>query len=711
MSDCRLVLPKPYQGFELSLSQSGTQGSCVESRCRGVPALYIIWLVVLAISAVSALPIMGISVVQTGSLGDKLLQEVAEQQFHVMHVSIQAALDEGDYWADFLEGWLRHRPPPLLASELTAQMQDMMMTWLATVARRVAGMCSAFVSEMSPYGRWQFCAARILYNGRVEYHWEYMPNGTTMYEVRTDQYFNLLNTVASWGAYKTKPQFSWPDGRVEWDEPSTWVEGDQVTTEMGQHRMVKVGNASIVNRFWMEDTDWAGVLRTNLNASLAVNPADPPIAFLFSDAGQLITATCGATNRLGKLINVNDSDCGLVSEAYEALKSDGHLLTGSAFYRATLPSGAYLLGLRRVSTTRSGMTPYFLATAYPCDAVDQPVRWTVSLLVIVCMCSLCLTIVVASVLTTRLIAKPLRDVARDLDRCVGLDIAKSFRHSRTPIRELSSILDSLGKVKGTLQAVTKFVPVPVVQRSLRLGEPIAMSMTPTEASVMFLDIQNFTQLTESTETGRLVLSVAAFFDRLSEVVVTHHGTIDKYIGDCMMAFWNTPTLDLHHQLHACEAALACLAAMEDRLPQLLPLRGRIGMEAGPVYAGLFGSQHRMNYTVVGDVVNVASRLESLNKQYDTRILIGPKMHAAVSRRVVAQPLPATVIRGKAERLVPYQLVGLSDPDPDPESESEPGPEPEPPDSPSLERTNSPIVPFPFPLTLPANTPQPLLCPT
>eukprot|EP00667_Euglena_gracilis_P032488 EG_transcript_49959 len=125
-------------------------------------------------------------------------------------------------------------------------MKMMMLTFLSSVARRVGGMCSAFVNEMSVSGGWQFCAARIMYEGNLEYHWEYMPNGTTMYEVRTDQYFNLLDTVDSWNAYKVKPQFSWPDGHVEWDQPSTWVEGDQVTTEMGQHRMVKVGNASIV---------------------------------------------------------------------------------------------------------------------------------------------------------------------------------------------------------------------------------------------------------------------------------------------------------------------------------------------------------------------------------------------------------------------------------------------------------------------------------
>eukprot|EP00667_Euglena_gracilis_P010247 EG_transcript_10427 len=491
------VVPRPYKGFQHALSNSEVQKSDLNqcSAKHGLPAMWMMCLLVLAISAVSALPILGISILQTQSLGDKLLQEIAQQQFNVMHVSIQAALDEGDYWGDYMDGWLRHRPPPLRAANLTADMKTMMLTWLSTVAKRVGGMCSAFVNEMNPYGGWQFCAARILYKGNIEYHWEYMPNSTTMYEVRTDQYFNLLDTVLSWTAYKVKPQYAWPDGHMEWVQPSTWLQDTEVITEMGQYRMVRTGNATILNRFWMDDSDWAKVLRDNLNASFSINQDQPPIAFLFSNMGMLITSTCGVTNRNGNLIRVNESDCDLVRQTYAALGRDGYLAAGSGFYRANLPSGPYLLGMREIQTTRSGMTPYYLATAYPYSAVDQPVRWTISLLVIVTVCIVCGTILVASVLTSRLIAKPLRDVARDLDRCVELDVSKVFDHSRTPIRELCSIIDSVIKVKGTLQAVTKFVPVPVVQRSLRLGEPIAMCMTPTEASILFLDIQNFTKHT------------------------------------------------------------------------------------------------------------------------------------------------------------------------------------------------------------------------
>eukprot|EP00667_Euglena_gracilis_P010509 EG_transcript_10705 len=483
MSVPGVPLQRPSLGLDFATAPPRAHKEEGSPQPRGIRAVWIICLLVLAISAVSALPIMGISIVQTGNMGNTLLQEVAEQQFNVMHVSIQAALDEGDYWADFMEGWLRHHPPPLLAKDLETDVKTLMLTFLTSVARRVGGMCLHFANEVSLLGGWEYCAARIRYRGNTEYHWETLPNAT-MVEVRTDQYFNLQDTVLSWTLPEveyTKPQFQWPDGHVEWEQPSTWLQEDQVITEVVQHRMVKVGNASILNRFWMEDTDWARVLRANLNASIAINPAQPPLAFMFSDAGMLITSTCGATTRDASLlsgkdsdhqagiINVDASNCGLVREVYSALGRDGYLASGSGFYRANLPSGSYLLGLRQIRATRSGATPYYLATAYPFEAVDEPVRWTITMLVVVCVCTVCFTIVAASFVTTHIIDRPLREVALDLDRCVELDVFATFSRTRTPIKELCSIQDSLEKVKGTLQAVTKFVPVPVVQRSLRLG--------------------------------------------------------------------------------------------------------------------------------------------------------------------------------------------------------------------------------------------------
>ena len=139
----------------------------------------------------------------------------------------------------------------------------------------------------------------------------------------------------------------------------------------------------------------------------------------------------------------------------------------------------------------------------------------------------------------------------------------------------------------------------VVKHSLAHGSPIELSMTPTQATIFFLDIESFTRLTETTHTRYLVDNLTLFFERLSNIIVQHRGFIDKYIGDSIMAIWNTPDRLLDHEFQACRAALECLEAAKTPHPGMLLLRARVGMETGPVYAGIFGSLHRMNYTVVG----------------------------------------------------------------------------------------------------------------
>ena len=196
----------------------------------------------------------------------------------------------------------------------------------------------------------------------------------------------------------------------------------------------------------------------------------------------------------------------------------------------------------------------------------------------------------------------------------------------------------------------------VVKQSLTHGLRLEVCMNPTHASIFFLDIVGFTTLTETTPLHVLVPSLAEFFEWLSDIIVCNYGTIDKYIGDCVMAIWNAPHRVPDHEYHACCAALQCVSHIKTPRGARVSLRGRIGLESGPVYAGMFGSRHRMNYTVVGDAVNLASRLEGLNKEYNTDILIGPKMFEAVAGRFHARKIPGVAVKGKAEKLTVYELV-------------------------------------------------------
>jgi adenylate cyclase len=152
---------------------------------------------------------------------------------------------------------------------------------------------------------------------------------------------------------------------------------------------------------------------------------------------------------------------------------------------------------------------------------------------------------------------------------------------------------------------------------------------------------------------------------MTDVIVSgHQGTLDKYIGDAIMAFWGAPREQPDHALRACRAALAMLG----RLPELrarwrsqgLPdVDVGIGINTGPMSVGFVGSEDRFyNYTVLGDAVNLASRLESANREYGTRIILGPATCELVKDAVVARPLDLVRVKGKREPVQIHELLAL-----------------------------------------------------
>jgi adenylate cyclase len=153
---------------------------------------------------------------------------------------------------------------------------------------------------------------------------------------------------------------------------------------------------------------------------------------------------------------------------------------------------------------------------------------------------------------------------------------------------------------------------------------------------------------------------------MTEVIVSRHqGTLDKYMGDAIMAFWGAPRPQPDHALRACAAALDMVAELERlregwRAAGLPDIDIGIGLNTGPMSVGFVGSQDRFyNYTILGDAVNLASRLEGANKQYGTRIIIGPETWAQVEGRVVARPIDLVRVKGKQEPVRIHELLGMA----------------------------------------------------
>ncbi|MEM9224471.1 MAG: adenylate/guanylate cyclase domain-containing protein [Pseudomonadota bacterium] len=181
-------------------------------------------------------------------------------------------------------------------------------------------------------------------------------------------------------------------------------------------------------------------------------------------------------------------------------------------------------------------------------------------------------------------------------------------------------------------------------------------------TILFTDIRGFTGISEGMDAQSLTAFINAFLTPLTNVILDHRGTVDKYMGDAIMAFWNAPLDDADHAAHAAEAALSMMAALErfnnDHEGIYRPVSIGIGLNTGDCCVGNLGSSQRFDYSVIGDDVNVASRLEGETKNYGVPILVGPSTAEAIQRAgydTVA--LDEVRVKGKEIAIETFALVG------------------------------------------------------
>ncbi|MBI4577562.1 MAG: adenylate/guanylate cyclase domain-containing protein [Planctomycetes bacterium] len=182
-----------------------------------------------------------------------------------------------------------------------------------------------------------------------------------------------------------------------------------------------------------------------------------------------------------------------------------------------------------------------------------------------------------------------------------------------------------------------------------------------EITIYFSDIAGFTTISESLDPEVLVRVLNEYLTEMSDIILRHGGTLDKYIGDAVMAFWGAPVPQEDHARRAIEAALECrdaLARMREAFRErgLPALEARAGINTGRVHVGNFGSQQRFSYTVMGDAVNLASRLEGANKNYGTTIMMGENTFAKTGGEFETRPLDLLRVKGKHQPVAVHEVL-------------------------------------------------------
>ncbi|MBU1536807.1 hypothetical protein KKF84_15890, partial [Myxococcota bacterium] len=274
---------------------------------------------------------------------------------------------------------------------------------------------------------------------------------------------------------------------------------------------------------------------------------------------------------------------------------------------------------------------------------------------------LALIALIAGLFLARMISHGLSSLVTESERVRNMELDPN--PSKSAFREINDVLSSFESMKVGLRAFQKYVPMKVVRQLLEQRQDPELGGTVRPLTILFSDIKGFTSVSERLEPMELAHRLGEYLSIMTRRIQKRHGTVDKYIGDAVMAFWGAPTDLPEHAPEACHAILEALADLDTQqkeLPFLSDFFTRVGIHTASVVVGNFGCEDRLNYTVIGDGVNLASRLEGLNKVFGTQVMVSGETADAVGSLFVLRRLASVAVVGRTAPCTVYELLGTAD---------------------------------------------------
>jgi adenylate cyclase len=327
----------------------------------------------------------------------------------------------------------------------------------------------------------------------------------------------------------------------------------------------------------------------------------------------------------------------------------------------TFPDDYFIYMYREVP--RLGEKPWIIGAAMPgSDAGQEAERLRMMVLI---GSGLLLVSVLSAIGVGRRVARPIRDFVRVTEavRTLEFDKVPVLPHSR--IRELDAAGQALNAMVAALRWFELYLPKRLVHRLIAQGQDDLARAYERDVTVMFTDLSGFTRMASLLSPAETANFLNKHFALVGACVEAEGGTIDKYIGDSLMAFWGAPEEQPDHVERACRAAWAIASEMHAdnraRLASgLAPVRVRIGISTGPVLVGNIGAPSRMNYTLVGDVVNIAQRLEQIGKEIqddsDVIMLITEGVYTCMPKPERAVLWARREVRNREGTMAIYRLI-------------------------------------------------------
>lgn len=343
--------------------------------------------------------------------------------------------------------------------------------------------------------------------------------------------------------------------------------------------------------------------------------------------------------------------------------NDGQLIVpppGAAAREATVGKKQYLIVSREV--TGFNRLPLTVGAYSLKSAVDAPLQifyWATGVALIVLLLSL-----VAAALLGAVVSRPIQRAAVEAAKIGRLDFGEVNPLPTTPFREVNELSRSFNAMLEGLMAFSRYVPRGLVNVLIREGR-VGSETEEKELAIMFTDIAGFTETCESLSANEVANFINQHLTLVSSCIEHEGGTIDKYIGDAVMAFWGAPGQVDNPAVSAARAALeiqkAIAADNQQRISGgLKPVRIRIGIHSGMVVVGDIGAPERINYTIVGDAVNTAQRLEGLGKIVDPEAesiaLVSESIARSLTTEFSLKDNGLHSVKGKLDQLRVYELL-------------------------------------------------------
>ncbi|MCK6454383.1 MAG: adenylate/guanylate cyclase domain-containing protein [Alphaproteobacteria bacterium] len=405
----------------------------------------------------------------------------------------------------------------------------------------------------------------------------------------------------------------------------------------------------------------ADVLLTDLNSALHdARVGKTGVVFLFDDQDRLVahprmaelmrTAAAGGGETLAvpRLQDLGTAD--------QLSIVDNWKKTGRSSYEATVRGRDLVVSFEEVPLHFA--TPTYLAVIAPEDEFFQDIQAMRLQTMVAAVAAVVLTIPFVWWLG-HAVSRQVRALAQDNERIRRFEIDE-HPWQGSHIREIDELGRSAVMMKTALSAFGRYVPKQLVRQLIESGERPELGGTRREITILFTDIRGFSTIADAQEPEKLMRYMSRYLAAVTDEIMRHEGTVDKFIGDAVMAFWNAPTPDDDHAAKACAAALACRKRIAELNREFAAegwpaFRTRFGLHLGEAIVGNVGSSERMSYTAMGSSVNIAARLEQLNKEYGTEILVSEALRARVGERFAFRRVGDVVPKGLSHPIGVFEL--------------------------------------------------------